>query len=112
LLCGDRRHAMFDEPGVLLSERFLLAWSRLKPTKLLARIVATARTGDVLAEAERIAYEGAERDPAQRPHLRTTLKVYQGWWQGLQVPLAIAWKRFRASVSRGPAQGSTYSGTV
>src|SRR3954451_12645068 len=35
LLCGDRRHAMFDEPGLLLGGDFLLAWSRLKPTRLL-----------------------------------------------------------------------------
>ena len=46
---------MFDKPGILLSADFLLAWSRLKPTRLLAQIVATAHTGDILAEADRIA---------------------------------------------------------
>jgi hypothetical protein len=100
LLCADRRDAQFDEPGVLLSGDFLLVWSQLRPTPLLARVVATAHTGDVLGEAERSAREEVERNPAHRTELATSLEIYRGWWQGLQVPLAIVWKRFRSS--RGP----------
>jgi hypothetical protein len=103
LLCGDRRHFMFDEPGILLSEDFLLAWSRLKPTRLLAQIVATAHTGDVLAEADRIARESAERNPDCRANLASSMKIYRAWWENLQVPMAIAWKRFRSSIPRHSA---------
>ena len=98
LLCGDRRHVMFDEPGILLGADFLLAWSRLKPTLLLGRIVATAHRGDVLAEADRIARESAERNPACRAKLASSMKIYRMWWEALQVPMAIAWKRFRSSI--------------
>ena len=103
LLCGDRKHFMFDEPGILLSEEFLLAWSRLKPTRLLAQIVATARTGDVLVEADRIAREGAERNPACRAKLASSMKIYRVWWENLQVPMAITWKRFRSSIRQQSA---------
>jgi hypothetical protein len=103
LLCGDRSHVMFDEPGILMSADFLLAWSRLKPTRLLAQIVATAHNGDVLAEAGRIARETAERNPACRTKLESTLKIYRTWWEMLQVPMAIAWKRFRSSVRQRSA---------
>lgn len=98
LLCGDRKHFMFDEPGILLSEHFLLAWSRLKPTRLLAQIVATARTGDVLVEADRIAREGAERKPSRRAGLGSSVEIYRAWWESLQVPMAIVWSRFRSSI--------------
>jgi hypothetical protein len=98
LLCGDRRHSMFDEPGILLGADFLLAWSRLKPTRLLARVVATAHTGEVLAEAERVARESAERNPAHRTNLASSVEIYRSCWEGLQVPMAIAWKRFRSSL--------------
>jgi hypothetical protein len=103
LLCGDRAHFMFDEPGILLSADFLLAWSRLKPTRLLARIVATAQSGDVLAEADRIARESVERNPARRGNLASSLDIYRRWWESLQVPMAIAWKRYQAS-SRQPSE--------
>ena len=102
LLCGDRRHCLFDEPGILLSADFLLAWSRLKPTRLLAQIVATAHKGEVLAEAERIARESVERNPARRANLTSTLEIYRSWWEDLQVPMAIAWKRFRSSSRHRP----------
>ncbi|MHC5539121.1 hypothetical protein ACYOEI_12955, partial [Singulisphaera rosea] len=95
LLFGDRRHFLFDEPGILLSADFLLAWSRLKPTRLLARIVATARTGEVLTEAERIARESVDRNPAHRAKLHSTRGIYRRWWSDLQTPLAICWKRFQ-----------------
>ena len=98
LLCGDRRHSMFDEPGILLSADFLLAWSRLKPTPLLAQIVATAHMEDVLAEADRIARESAERNPACQAKLASSMKIYRMWWEDLQVPMAITWKRFRSSI--------------
>jgi hypothetical protein len=98
LLCGDRRHFLFDEPGILLSADFLLAWSRLKPTRLMAQVVATAQTGDVLAEADRIARESVERNPACRAKLASSMEIYRAWWEHLQVPMAIAWKRFRSSI--------------
>jgi hypothetical protein len=98
LLCGDRIHFMFDEPGVFLSAEFLLAWSRLKPTRLLARIVATACTGEVLAEAERVARESVERKPALGARLGSTLETYRRWWADLQIPLAICWKRFQRTL--------------
>ena len=101
LLCGDRRHSMFDEPGILLGADLLLAWSRLKPTRLLAQIVATAHLGDVLAEADRIARESAERNPACRAKLASSMEIYRVWWESLQVPMAITWKRFRSSAPRG-----------
>ncbi len=97
LLCGDRTHFMFDEPGILLSADFLLAWSRLKPTRLLAQIVATAHTGDMLAEADRIALESVERNPACRANLASSMKIYRTWWENLQVPMSITWKRFQSS---------------
>lgn len=103
LLLGDRRHFLFDEPGILLSADFLLTWSRLKPTPLLAQIVATAHTGEVLTEAERIARESAERNPAHRAHLASTLAIYRRWWADLQIPLAICWKRFQQTLPRHSA---------
>ena len=108
LLCGDRRHSLFDEPGILLSDDLLLAWSRLKPTRLLAQVVATAQTGDVLAEAERIARESVERNPARRANLASTLEIYRAWWENLQVPMAIAWKRFRPSHRQPPTDRRTF----
>ncbi len=109
LLCGDRKHFMFDEPGILLSADFLLVWSRLKPTRLLAQIVATDHTGDVLAEAERIARESAERNPAHRANLASSIEIYRSWWEDLQVPMAIAWKRFRSSARQRPTDRRTFS---
>ena len=103
LLCGDRGNFMFDKPGILLSADFLLAWSRLKPTRLLAQIVATAHTGDILAEADRIARESAERNPARRDQVALSIKIYQTWWERLQVPMAITWKRFRSSIRQQSA---------
>jgi hypothetical protein len=103
LLCGDRGHFMFDEPGILLGADFLLAWSRLKPTPLLAQIVATAHTGDVLAEADRIARESSERNPARRAKLESSIKTYRTYWKSLQVPMAIAWRRFRWSIRKHSA---------
>ena len=100
LLCGDRRHAMFDEPGLLLGGDFLLAWSRLRPTRLLGRILATGLTGDILAEADRIARESAERRPANRARLASSMQMYRRFWEDLQVPMAIAWKRFRSSIGK------------
>ena len=108
LLCGDRKHFMFDEPGILLSADFLLVWSRLKPTQLLAQIVATAHTGDVLAEAERIARESVERNPAHRANLASSIEIYRRWWEGLQVPMAIAWKRFQSSLRQQPTDRRTF----
>jgi hypothetical protein len=102
LLCGDRRHVMFNEPGILLGPDFLLAWSRLKPTRLLAQIVVTAHQGDVLAEADRIARESAEHNPACRAKLESSMKIYRTWWENLQVPMAITWKRFRSSFGQQP----------
>ncbi|WP_165228558.1 hypothetical protein [Aquisphaera insulae] len=98
LLCGDRRHAMFDEPGILLCADLLLVWSRLRPTRLLARIAATAQSGEVVSEAEALARETAESKPACRKQLDSTLRIYQRWWQDLQVPLAIAWRRCRSAL--------------
>ncbi|HEY2155482.1 MAG TPA: hypothetical protein VGH33_07625, partial [Isosphaeraceae bacterium] len=103
LLCGDRRHAMFDEPGLLLSGDFLLAWSRLRPTRLLGQILATGFTGDILAEADRIARESVERKPANRVRLASSMQMYRRLWEDLQVPMAIAWKRYQAS-SRQPSE--------
>ena len=100
LLCGDRRHAMFDEPGLLLGGDFLLAWSRLKPTRLLGQILATGLTGDILAEADRIARESVERRPTNRVRLASSMQMYRRFWEDLQVPMAIAWKRFRSSIGK------------
>jgi hypothetical protein len=102
LLCGDRGHFMFDEPGILLSGDFLLEWSRLKPTRLLGQIVATAHTGEILAEAERIAQESAQRNPSRRANRASSIKIYESLWENLQVPMAIAWKRFRSSARKRP----------
>ena len=98
LMRGAQRGEMMDEPGLLMGRAFVLRWSRLKPTELLGRLIATAAYGavDLLAEASRVARETAERKPHIRAALESSFSIYQTWWTELQPALAVGWIRFRA----------------
>jgi hypothetical protein len=96
LLCRGSRPEMFDEPGILLSSKLLYLWSKLKPTNLLAQIVASVHYGDMLELAEKVNRDVAARNPRAAKSVPMALQVLQKWNQDLQTPLAIAWKRYRA----------------
>jgi hypothetical protein len=100
LLCRAQREGMCDEPGILFGGNAVLLWSKLKPTELLARIIATVHYGDILAQAEQVNREGAERNHHSPSILRMTLGVLGNAYRELQMPLAIAWKRYRSSKVR------------
>jgi hypothetical protein len=102
LLIGDRRHEMMDEPGLLMGSGLVLAWSRLRPTRLLARLIISAWNGErLVAEAERVARESVERNPRARAGLDISLSAYRAWLSALRPALAIAWKRWRHSPAAG-----------
>lgn len=95
LLYHARREEMFDEPGLLHGSNILYLWSRLKPTDLLGRIIASAVFGNILGRAEQVNREAAARDPRVAQMLPMTIQVLERSNRDLQPPLAIAWKRYR-----------------
>jgi hypothetical protein len=100
LLCGDRRDEQSDEPGLLFGgQSLLLNWSKLKPTKFMARIIATAFETDLVAEARRVSRESVERKPELASNLSMTFSAYDAWNKQLQTAMAIAWTRFRKTNS-------------
>lgn len=100
LLYYARREGMMDEPGILYSGDILYLWSRLKPTDLLGRIIASAVFGNILGRAEQANREVAARDPRVAQVLDMTIQVLERCNQDLQPPLAIAWKRYRQHRTR------------
>ena len=88
--------AGLDDPGLLLGERLMLAWSALKPTPLLARIVATAALTDIIrTESHRSLEAAALRNPRVAKSMESTKTTFETLIGKLQPALAIAWTRFR-----------------
>lgn len=86
----------FDAPGILMAGELLLAWSRLKPTNLLARLILTARDTDIVARAQEAEREAGRRNPKiDARTVALAVDVMQSWWDQAQVPMAIAWTRWR-----------------
>lgn len=95
LLCIDTRGDQFDEPGLLMAQSFLLAWSRLAPTRLLVRLLATACATDLVGPAEQAARRSAVGRPEIAAQIDATIGIYQSWSKELQPAIAIAWTRCR-----------------
>lgn len=95
LLTRDRRSDQMDEPGLLLSHKVLLYWSRLSPSPFLARLLATAHTTDLLALAEAAARAAVTFNPKAATGLDSALGTYRHWLNDLHVSVAIAWTRCR-----------------
>jgi hypothetical protein len=99
LLTCARREDEFDEPGILMAGEFLLAWSRLAPSLFLARLIATARTMDLVALADAAAEAAAAADPKLQRYIAGSRSTYRDWLEALRLPLAIAWWRCRPLLS-------------
>lgn len=97
LLCIDRRGDQFDEPGILMSKEFLLAWSRLAPSPFLAQLVATAFATNLVALAEEASRRSAIGKPDVAAAIPSSLDIYREWNKELQPAFAIAWRRCRTA---------------
>jgi len=96
LLTFEPRGDRLDDPGLLIGERFVLAWSALNPTRLLARVVATAALKDVVrTESRRSLEAAAQRNPKVAKSKASTVKTYDTLIAKLEPALAIAWTRWR-----------------
>src|SRR5256885_2149544 len=93
---GLRRERM-DEPGLMLGSDLVLAWSALKPTRLLGGLIAEGFLGDLVNQAEEASRASARRNPKVASNLETSFKAYRAWFEQLKPALAVAWKRFRAA---------------
>lgn len=97
LLRGERRNEMMDEPGLLLGSDLLRVWSALAPTAFMARLIVTARSADLVGEAQRVSSEAVARNPRVAGSLDAAISVYRRSMADLEVTMAIAWRRYRAS---------------
>ncbi|MCI0410016.1 MAG: hypothetical protein L0191_15915, partial [Acidobacteria bacterium] len=90
-LLADATRDYFSEPGIFFAADILLIWSALRPTRLLARLIASFDEDRILQESRSV------QEPLQdRRGVGIDLpSVYQGWIDHLRVPLAIAWSRCR-----------------
>ncbi|MCR9197642.1 MAG: hypothetical protein NXI04_03265 [Planctomycetaceae bacterium] len=95
-LRSNERGDQFDEPGLLMSTEAVLAWSRVRPTEFLARLVATAFDLDLVSLAVEASERSALKNSSERDTLGICQSVYQQWNASLQASLGIAWLRFRA----------------
>jgi hypothetical protein len=96
LLTFEPRGERLDDPGLLLGESLVLAWSALNPTPLLARLVATAALTDVIRTESRRSFEAAAlRNPDVAKSMARTSKMFDSLIAKLQPALAIAWTRYR-----------------
>lgn len=90
----------FDSPGMLMADSLLLKWSRLKPTDLLARLLMTARQTDLVGEARTAERDAAKRNKRIEPdHVEMAVNAMGSWWEQMQLPMAIAWSRWRSTAS-------------
>ena len=96
LLTRARRTDQFDEPGMLVAEQFLLIWSRMRPSRFLARLIATAHGIDFVKMAEEAAQEGVRRNPKAAKNLEMSIYTYGVWLKQMRTAMAIAWNRCRA----------------
>ena len=97
LLTVDRREGEFDEPGALGAGGLFLAWSRLRPTSFLARLLVTIEATDFVAMAKAHAKAIARRKPETRAAIPTSVRIYRDQSRELRLPLAVAWHRCRAA---------------
>lgn len=95
---ADRGADQFDEPGVLLGDKFLLIWSKLDPSSFLARLLATARSIDLVERANEASRRSAAREPNLQSELEFSAGVYKEWQNALEPSLAIAWTRCRRNL--------------
>lgn len=96
LLTGeDRGIDQMDEPGLLMGEDFLLAWSRLNPNLFLARLVAAALKADLTAEMQRVQDEAIKRKPELASTADLVKDIARSQTEHIRTPLAIAWLRCR-----------------
>ncbi len=88
LLCYNDNRELFAEPGIYLAEKALLYWSLLKPTKLLAQIIASTDP-QVFRQANRGTATSLRNLGVDQEEL------LNHWYRSLKIPLAIAWHRCR-----------------
>ncbi|MEZ6085766.1 MAG: hypothetical protein R3E58_17895, partial [Phycisphaerae bacterium] len=98
LLTFARRADEFDEPGLLMGDSYVLAWSRLCPSRFLARVVATGRKTNLIALAEEAAHNSVAINPSAKVNLSMSLHTYRQLYKDLEVALAIAWNRCRSAL--------------
>lgn len=95
LLTPARRADQFDMPGMILAGEFLLAWSRLDPSTFLARLIATARSTDLISLAKQSEEAAAAGKPDIASRLGSSMEMIKTWMKQLEPQLAIAWTRCR-----------------
>jgi hypothetical protein len=88
LLCYNDNREVFIEPGIYFAEKMLLYWSLLKPTKLLAQIIASTDP-QVFRQANRGTATSLKNLGVDQEELLNS------WYRSLKIPLAIAWHRCR-----------------
>lgn len=88
LLCYNDKRELFAEPGIYFAEKMLLYWSLLKPTKLLAQIIASTDP-QVFRQANRGTATSLRNLGVDQEEL------LNHWYRSLKIPLAIAWHRCR-----------------
>lgn len=97
LFCIADRGDQHDEPGILFGKELLLAWSRLAPSRFLARLIATAHTIDLVALAKEADRRSAVSRRGDVTHFGDT-SIYHDLLKELQPAMAIGWTRCRAAL--------------
>ena len=95
LLTAEVRGERMDEPGLMLGYDLLLAWSALKPTRLLGQLIAEGFLGDLVGKADEASRASVRRTPRLAKNLEMSMNAYRSWYEQLKPALAVAWKRFR-----------------
>ena len=91
----EERHCQENEPGIFRAKEFILAWSLLHPTPLLARIIATKVSILDFAEAQ-VWYEKDSNLSRLNPvQLDSARKIVLDRSRDFKLALAIAWLRCR-----------------
>ena len=92
----ERRPDQFDEPGIILSNDAIIAWSCLDPSEYLAKLVAFAKNTDITALADEASNRSKKHNRnVTDKDIAMSRTIYKAWYKELEVALAIAWVRCR-----------------